>query len=659
MMTMRNAHAKWIWLAGDFEIRHALLQNLQREERGFDWPAYWQVEDCCKSVVFTRRYCFTEPQTFTVQVEGSGYALIDGKKYPLQGVLTCPAGEQTLTFYVANASGLPALRVDGEQVFSDENWFASDYIDTAPAGCDALYTSATTSPNVVNFQRERRLPVSERAINGGVLFDFVRVVNGPLAVSFHSATQPPVTLCYGESQAEALDTQYCYYSQADVTPASVIRKRAFRYVFIPDVAPGAVSLAAEHEFIARPGCASFRSNDALIDQIWQVSRETFTLCSDLFFIDGVKRDRWIWSGDAWQCTLINPYLFFDEDINRRTLLALRGRDPMRQHINTIVDYSLLWVINIEKHYQMSNDAAFVRQVYGKMVSLMAWLTPDIDESGFIRSKEGDWIFIDWADIDKTGAVCAEQMLLLKAWRSLALCAEIIGADPAEWQRRADKLAKNIDLFFWDDEQGAYIDSYESGKRNVTRHANIFALMFDSVTPARRQTIVERVLMNEAIAPIVTPYFTFFELDTLCQCGRQDVVWQRMRDYWGGMLALGATTFWEEYNPDIEGDAHYAMYGDKFGKSLCHAWGASPLYLLGRYFVGLHPLTPGYETFAIEPWLTPFSVLDCTLPIKEGEVTLTLRDNQLTVCTSRSGGVLRLRGESWPLTAGQALTRPVN
>ena len=657
-MTMRNARAKWIWLAGDFEIRHALLQNLQREERGFDWPAYWHLEDCCKSVIFTRRYCFSEPQTFTVQVEGSGYALINGKKQPLHGPLTCPAGEQTLTFYVANASGLPALRAEGEQIFSDESWFASDYIDTAPAGCDALYTSAQTSPNAVNFEREPRLPVSERAMNGGVLYDFVRVVNGQLAVSFNSDTQPPVTLCYGESQAEALDTQYCYYSQTNVTPDSTIRKRAFRYVFIPDVAHGAVSLAAEHEFIAKPRCASFRSNDPLIDQIWQVSRETFALCSDLFFIDGVKRDRWIWSGDAWQCTLINPYLFFDEDINRRTLLALRGRDPMRQHINTIVDYSLLWVINIEKHYLMSNDAEFVRQVYGKMVSLMEWLMPDIDESGFIRGKEGDWIFIDWAEIDKTGAVCAEQMLLLKAWRSLALCAEIVGADPAEWQRRADKLAKNIDLFFWDEAQGAYIDSYESGKRHVTRHANIFALMFDTVTPERRQTIVERVLMNEAIAPIVTPYFTFFELDTLCQCGRQDVVWQRMRDYWGGMLALGATTFWEEYNPDIKGDEHYAMYGDKFGKSLCHAWGASPLYLLGRYFIGLHPLTPGYETFAIEPWFAPFSMLDCTLPIKEGEVTLTLRDNQLTVCASRGGGVLRLHGESWPLHAGEALTLPV-
>ena len=40
-----------------------------------------------------------------------------------------------------------------------------------------------------------------------------------------------------------------------------------------------------------------------------VSEETFKLCSDLFFIDGIKRNRWIWSGDAYQSFMINQYLF--------------------------------------------------------------------------------------------------------------------------------------------------------------------------------------------------------------------------------------------------------------------------------------------------------------------------------------------------------------
>ena len=42
----------------------------------------------------------------------------------------------------------------------------------------------------------------------------------------------------------------------------------------------------------------------------------------------------------------------------------------------------------------------------------------------------------------------------------------------------EKLTASIEKFFWDEEKGAYIDSFTSGKRNVTRHANIFAILFD-------------------------------------------------------------------------------------------------------------------------------------------------------------------------------------
>lgn len=55
-----------------------------------------------------------------------------------------------------------------------------------------------------------------------------------------------------------------------------------------------------------------------------------------------------------------------------------------------------------------------------------------------------------------------------------------------------------------------------------------------------------------------------------------------------MLDLGATTVWEEYNPNLSGAQHYEMYGNKYGKSLCHAWGVSPIYLLGKYYLGVTP-----------------------------------------------------------------------
>lgn len=49
------------------------------------------------------------------------------------------------------------------------------------------------------------------------------------------------------------------------------------------------------------------------------------------------------------------------------------------------------------------------------------------------------------------------------------------------------------------------------------------------------------------------------------------------NYWGAMIKEGATTFWERYDPEEKGAEKYAMYGRKYGKSLCHAW-ARPLFI---------------------------------------------------------------------------------
>ena len=73
-----------------------------------------------------------------------------------------------------------------------------------------------------------------------------------------------------------------------------------------------------------------------------------------------------------------------------------------------------------------------------------------------------------------------------------------------------------------------------------------------------------------------------------------------------------------------------MYGDPFGKSLCHAWGASPIYLLGRYFLGVKPTSPGYETYEVKPRTEYFDKLDCVVPAGERSVHIVWQDGQLQV-----------------------------
>ncbi len=74
--------------------------------------------------------------------------------------------------------------------------------------------------------------------------------------------------------------------------------------FVPGVHKDEISIKAIHQYVDIPVRASFSSSDALINKIWDVAVWTFQLCSGIFFIDGVKRDRWIWSGDAYQRAIL-------------------------------------------------------------------------------------------------------------------------------------------------------------------------------------------------------------------------------------------------------------------------------------------------------------------------------------------------------------------
>ena len=150
-------------------------------------------------------------------------------------------------------------------------------------------------------------------------------------------------------------------------------------------------------------------------------------------------------------------------------------------------------------------------------------------------KEKDWVYIDWADMDKDGPLCAEQMLYAACFRVMAEISEQLGKDGSAYRQDYEKLTASIEKFFWDEEKGAYIDSFTSGKRNVTRHANIFAILFDIADKQKQEKILKNVLENDEIPAITTPYFNFFELDVLCQMGKLTEVLDKIRSYWGGML----------------------------------------------------------------------------------------------------------------------------
>lgn len=112
----------------------------------------------------------------------------------------------------------------------------------------------------------------------------------------------------------------------------------------------------------------------------------------------------------------------------------------------------------------------------------------------------------------------------------------------------------------------------------------------------------------------------------------------IRQFWGAMLDLGATTFWEDFNldwlpgasridelvpvgkKDIHGD--YGAYCYKgFRHSLCHGWASGPTSWLSEYVLGVQVVEPGCRVVRITPHLGDLEWVEGTFPTPHGVITI--------------------------------------
>jgi len=663
----KPGEATWIWYPGDYAIWLGNKMQNRRTERGAFLPVFWIMDSHYVLVEFHKDFELAAPERVKVAVEGRFNVKIDGKA--ITGDLheiEVPKGKHRLSLKVYNQGDVPAIFVKGDKVVSDGSWEVTfedkEWIDQSGKASDKSgttyqnagywnFNSAGNKPSAFHLMTVQKDAVKKEHLkDGSVLLDFGKETFGYLRLKQLSG-KGVARIYYGESKPEALSKDSCEtLDTIEITrPVShfdtmTTSTKAFRYVQIAadkGLSVGDVDMLYEYTPVKTRG--AFSCSDSLINRIWKVANYTFHLNTREFFIDGIKRDRWIWSGDAYQSYLMNYYLYFDQPTVKRTLYALRGKDPVTSHINTIMDYSFYWFMGVKDYFEYSGDSALVKTIYPKMVTLMDYCLSRRDKDGFMEGLPGDWVFIDWADhLTKQGALSFEQLLFCQSLKTMAICAEVTGDKKGaeKYQDLANALTKKIFEVFWDSDKHAFIHAYVGGQKDgaVFRYTNMFALLLNYLDSSRRNEVVNHVLLNKNVQAIHTPYMRFYELEALCAAGKLDVVTDEMRSYWGGMLSRGATSFWEQYDPAAKGDAEYAMYGRPYGKSLCHAWGASPIYLLGKYYLGVRPTSPGYATYEVKPELGGLKWIKGTVPFAEGDIQVYCDTRKITVQATGDGQV---------------------
>ncbi|OCX53061.1 alpha-rhamnosidase [Mucilaginibacter sp. PPCGB 2223] len=667
--------ATWIYYPGDYEIWLGNKMQNRRTDRGAFLPVLWKMDSHYVLVEFHKEFDVPANEEVKLFVEGTYNVKIDGQAfvgYPKS--ITMPAGRHKLSLKVYNQANVPTIFVQGKTVVSDDSWLVTfedkEWIDATgkvsdKSGTTYLNAGSWNFNDPVMPPSKFSLPtIPQHAISSdkqshSFFLDFGKETFG--FVKLHGLKgKGKLHIYYGESKEEALSVDHCE-TLDELTINEPAKKdsvmelsKALRYVnvqFDSGISVDSVSMLYEYAPLTERG--SFKCSDEEINNIYDISKYTLHLATREFFIDGIKRDRWIWSGDAYQSYAMNYYSFFDSPTVTRTILALRGKDPVTSHINTIMDYTFYWFLSINDYYQYTGDKTFIKQFYPRMQTLMDYCLARRDKNGMMAGLPGDWLFIDWADgLSKKGELSFEQLLFCRSLETMAICAKQYGdvEGAAKYQALADDMKVKIFKLYWNDQKHALVHSLIDGQQsdNVTRYTNMFAIFFNYFNEQQKQDVKKSVLLNDNIQKITTPYMRFYELEALCAMGEQDYVLKQMKDYWGGMLKLGATSFWEEYNPTKSGADIYAMYGRPFGKSLCHAWGASPIYLLGKYYMGVKPTGPGYSTYQIEPVLGGLKWMSGSVPTPDGNIDVYASTTEIKVKGAAGLGTLRFKSKSKPV-----------
>ncbi|MCD9024193.1 alpha-L-rhamnosidase C-terminal domain-containing protein [Cohnella silvisoli] len=661
-MDSNERQGTWLWYPEDYEIWLHAKVSVLRQFRGYICPPPWRLDSAYDNVKFRKTFDLAAPGKLTLSVQGMFVLHFDSSMIPTPYERTpvttveIPAGKHELMVTVYNDKAVPAIYPSG--CGNENGWEVTSHNGTWVKAASWQFNEIDEPPGDFPFSYETVEPDSVKEQGEGTLVDFGRETFG-YVILLGVIGKGTIRLYYGESSEEALAGELAETFDELVVDSAVPTDyvtpvtRAFRYIQLK-LDPGITyaGIRHEYEYLPMERRGAFRSSDERLNRIWDLSAHTLHMNMREFLFDGMKRDRWVWGGDAHLGTQINNYVFFEQDVTKRTLVALRGKDPVERHINTIMDFTFHWFLSFREYYLNTGDLAFIERSYPKMLTLMEFCLGRRNEAGMMEGFPNDWVFIDWAPMDLRGEVSTEQIFLCRSLETMELFAEKLGDDGNK--ERFGKLARELkDLIFklfWDEGQGGFIHSRWQSElnRQILKYPNIFATRFGYLDEKQLDSVKQNVMLNDSVQKIKTPFMRFFELDALCRLGERSHVLDEIRSYWGGMIDLGATAFWEEYEPSVPPQEQYDMYGDKFRKSLCHAWGAAPILLLGKYVLGVEPLAPGYAEYRVEPDLCGLDWIEGKVPTPDGEIEVYMDRNRVSVKTCGFGvGVLRIASRSMP------------
>lgn len=339
--------------------------------------------------------------------------------------------------------------------------------------------------------------------------------------------------------------------------------------------------------------------------------------------DGIKRDRLVWSGDLNPEIISSIYLFGDNKNITNSLSFLRSETPETAWINNFPTYSAWWVVNLCDYSRLTGNKDYFTENRDYAKAIMAHLNACIAEDGkmVFGPEEGALFFLDWPTYQTDDAVTGTAALLIYAAKVYL-----------EQEENEDCRAIVRKLT-------SYLD--DSCEFKQTRAFQILAGRIN-------ETDVQ--FLEQGGAQGYSTFMSYYILTADAMVHGKAML-PIIKEYFGGMLSRGATTFWEDFHMDwLEGSGHideFPKEGEKdihgdygafcyqgFRHSLCHGWACGVLAFVYEYMLGLK-LSDGGETYEITPNPLGVKEIHAKIPTKAGWLEVDVVDGLKSVKHERT------------------------
>ena len=373
---------------------------------------------------------------------------------------------------------------------------------------------------------------------------------------------------------------------------------------------------------------AFQCNDEKLNNIWQTGAYTVHLNMQEYLWDGIKRDRLVWVGDMHPEIMTINYVFGYNDVVPRSLDMIKENTPLPLWMNNISSYSMWWVLTQRDWFYFTGDKKYLQKQKPYLTSLLIQLSEQINEDGMENFKGRR--FMDWTSSENEaalhGGLHSLLMLTMKAGIELSEVLE-------------DEATKTI----CETTYNKMLKAGEKVKENFLRE------FVSPIIPGTKQGASLMVMSGIANAKTFntdilsqngskgfSTFYGYYILQAMAKAGDIGGALNMIREYWGGMLDVGATTFWEDFDidwlenagrideliPDGKKDIHkdYGNYCYKgYRHSLCHGWASGPTPWLSRYVLGIEVLEPGCKTVKISPNLGDLEWAKGSFPTPYGKI----------------------------------------